>query len=648
MPPRRASTFHLPIEIMIVVKDLVKSESTRRQVPAWITDALNRHRAVARMQDAVFTDRVIPGKHQPYRERRYVFADARGKPMFYERRRDFEFLVRTEKDPKGRKKFVTQWRVDDEGRQTDKVRLGDDIARPIYRAREVKEADPSLPVFVAEGAFKCEVLRSMGLLATCCPEGAGRWLKVEPNYRKILHGRDVVVLPDNDKAGRDHAAQVAGDLAGKAKSVKVLALPRLREKGDVAGWDGTTDELLRLAAGCPEWSPGEGTDTAYDEAGDYRPRFRDTATLRRTAAPPAWAVEGMFFLGPPAVVGAAKKTMKTTLMVALAVALASGTKFLGRWAARRSKVAMLSGEWDDHAVSSAIDRICDAGGIDPDSLDVMWGFDLPQLSNARHVRQLVAELEAANREVLIVDPLYLALLAGAKDINAANLFDMGPLLRRLYVACRDAGVWLVLVHHSVKSLKPGEPMQLEHLSMAGVAEFARQWLLLNRREEYDASGRHKLHASFGNSGGVSGLATIDIDEGQLRPDFTGRRWGVEVTTGAGAACSMLGEKAAAKQQKVARQDHKDDKAVLDALAAAVNAGDRLWPAADGELCPTRRAVQTLSKLSRARYERAEFRLQQAGVVEVSPVMVTAGKGGQRAFDGLRRTNKTTPGEGPGD
>ena len=38
---------------------------------------------------------------------------------------------------------------------------------------------------------------------------------------------DVVVLPDNDDPGRDHARTVAKQLAGIAKRVRVLELPNL-------------------------------------------------------------------------------------------------------------------------------------------------------------------------------------------------------------------------------------------------------------------------------------------------------------------------------------------------------------------------------------------------------------------------------------
>ena len=72
----------------------------------------------------------------------------------------------------------------------------------------------------------------------------------------------VVILADNDKAGRDHAERVATVTHGldvdDPIAVKVLVLPALPLGGDVFDWlaaghDG--QELALLVAGTPQWSP---------------------------------------------------------------------------------------------------------------------------------------------------------------------------------------------------------------------------------------------------------------------------------------------------------------------------------------------------------------------------------------------------------
>jgi len=67
----------------------------------------------------------------------------------------------------------------------------------------------------------------------------------------LLTDRDVVLLPDNDAPGRKHMDAVARFLWHKTKSIKVLPLPGLPDKGDVLDWlanGGSAEELNELIA----------------------------------------------------------------------------------------------------------------------------------------------------------------------------------------------------------------------------------------------------------------------------------------------------------------------------------------------------------------------------------------------------------------
>jgi hypothetical protein len=60
------------------------------------------------------------------------------------------------------------------------------------------------------------------------------------------------------------------------------------------------------------------------------------------------------------------------------------------------------------------------------------------------------------------------------------------------------------------------------LAGAGVAEFARQWMLLSRREAYDpgkAPGPHKLWFQVGGGFGHGSLWGLEVQEGTLLDDF---------------------------------------------------------------------------------------------------------------------------------
>ncbi|MEF9386506.1 VapE domain-containing protein [Ralstonia solanacearum species complex bacterium KE056] len=94
-------------------------------------------------------------------------------------------------------------------------------------------ARPDEIVFVVEGEKDADNLAALDLLATCNAGGANKW---HASLSQHFRGRDVVILPDSDDAGRAHARLVTHQLQGIAASVRVLALPDLPHKGDVSDW----------------------------------------------------------------------------------------------------------------------------------------------------------------------------------------------------------------------------------------------------------------------------------------------------------------------------------------------------------------------------------------------------------------------------
>ncbi len=102
-------------------------------------------------------------------------------------------------------------------------------------------------IFIVEGEKDCETLKGIGLTGTTSPMGAGKWKDI---YSSYLQGARVVILPDNDRPGQDHANQVLKSLQGIAKEVKIIDLPGLQDKQDISDWlqlgMGDKDKLLQL------------------------------------------------------------------------------------------------------------------------------------------------------------------------------------------------------------------------------------------------------------------------------------------------------------------------------------------------------------------------------------------------------------------
>ena len=86
-----------------------------------------------------------------------------------------------------------------------------------YRLPELTEAIAcNHPVFIVEGEQKVEALAKRNLIGTCNIGGAGKWTAAHAAY---LQGADVIILPDNDDSGRNHAEQVAKSPIGIASRI---------------------------------------------------------------------------------------------------------------------------------------------------------------------------------------------------------------------------------------------------------------------------------------------------------------------------------------------------------------------------------------------------------------------------------------------
>lgn len=150
-------------------------------------------------------------------------------------------------------KSFSQQRPDEHGNWVNNL---EGVKTVLYNLPNVIKANE---IIVVEGEKDVDNLIALDFTATTNPMGAGKW---KPRYSKVFKNKKVVIIPDNDKPGRDHALNIASQLHKVAWSVKILELPGLPEKGDVTDFiniqpssAAAHERLSIMIEGCKEWMP---------------------------------------------------------------------------------------------------------------------------------------------------------------------------------------------------------------------------------------------------------------------------------------------------------------------------------------------------------------------------------------------------------
>jgi len=88
-------------------------------------------------------------------------------------------------------------------------------------------------IIIVEGEKDADRLNGLGLVATTNAGGAEKW---QGEYNSFLRDKDVVLIPDNDETGKRHIKKIASSLKGVARSIKLIELPDVGDKGDVSDY----------------------------------------------------------------------------------------------------------------------------------------------------------------------------------------------------------------------------------------------------------------------------------------------------------------------------------------------------------------------------------------------------------------------------
>lgn len=170
------------------------------------------------------------------------------------------------------------------------------------------------------------------------------------------------------------------------------------------------------------------------------------------------------------VLGAEKKAGKTWADLDLAVSVALGLKWFGRYEVERSgAVVVYAGEGGARNIVRRVMAIADHKGVPFADLGGVLRVSerVPKLTDPRAMEAMREDLDAHPGTVLvIIDPLYLA-AAGAKG---SDLYAMGQALSGIQVVCQDAGAALVVTTHWNKT---GTGSGADRFTGTGPAEWGR-------------------------------------------------------------------------------------------------------------------------------------------------------------------------------
>lgn len=319
----------------------------------------------------------------------------------------------------------------------------------LYNVESVSE---NALIYVVEGEKDVETLKSLGLAAVCNPFGAGKW---RAEYSEALRDKTVVILPDNDATGRRHAETVANSLVGIATEVLVIDLPGLAEKGDVSdfiGAGGTADDLMELVTRAETWRPKINKKDV--SKGLVFTPVSDLVSEPREEIGFVW--HDTLPCGGFSLCSAKPKVGKSTLARNLALAVATGSDFLGR-AATYGKVLYLCLEEKRQEVRNHFERM----GAVTDRILIHTGATPESV-----IEELAAAIEEHGPLLVIIDPL--SRVVRVRDYNEYGAMTRG--LEPLLDLARRSGCHIMALHHDSKLDRSGGDALLGSTALFGIVD----------------------------------------------------------------------------------------------------------------------------------------------------------------------------------
>ena len=350
--------------------------------------------------------------------------------------------------------------------------------RPLYNQPGIARANI---VILVEGEKCADTLISLGICATTAMNGANA--PVDKTDWSPLYGKQVVLWPDNDEAGRHYAEAVTGKLRSVGlTSLSVLIPPEDKPTGwdvadaakegiDVAAFLVSAQRVaVSLSAALPAFSVGHLLD-------DDSP-MPDDIVAPRVLTP-----------GGLLVLGGAPKVGKTDFLLCWLAHMAAGLPFLGMKPAKPLKIFYFQAEIGYHYLRERLKQV----NFDPKFMPLVRQnlIITPQVRMLLDEKGVEMMREAILRhfdprllDIIAIDPLRNVYDGEGENDNTAMLTFLQDRVERLrFLVNPDLGI--ILAHHTKKiGKKVLEEDPFQGLSGAGsLRSFYSTGMILFRPDE---------------------------------------------------------------------------------------------------------------------------------------------------------------------
>jgi hypothetical protein len=315
--------------------------------------------------------------------------------------------------------------------------------------------DPELAadlLYWPEGEKDCDTLGSVGLPALTFG-GAGDGLP--DRAADFLVKRHVVILADNDTAGRDHALKKAAVAVAVAASVRIVEFPELPSKSDVTDYLGhaTAEDLEQRARQVVLWTSPAEPKKRQTQRG-WRKSVITASDLRvKTFAPVRYVVPGYIPEGVTVFAGK-PKIGKSWLLYDVCIGCAADRFVLGAIKPTQGDVLYLALEDSQRRLKQRLEKLCPQESS-PARLTLATEW---RRADEGGIQDIGDWCDGASNPVLVVIDTLERIRPPAKPGPSAYATDYAA-IAALHKLAHERSIAIVVIHH-VRKMEADDPFDM--------------------------------------------------------------------------------------------------------------------------------------------------------------------------------------------